>query len=274
MTHIFELTPEEKAERRQFVGGSEVKRIMDGDWFALWQEKRGLKEPDDLSGKLAVQIGRATEALNLEWFAMKTGFNVSNQQAKVIHPAVPFMRCTLDGWVEERRAVIDAKHTGGVSWKSRGDKTIEEVLQDYTPQLTHNALCTGAERGIISCFFGNDRWDFGEIEIDPFYAQALEDRVREFWSYVESGNPPPDAPAAIEAPKVPVKMREVDMAGSNAWAAHAAAWLANQGAAKLFDASVKELKALVEHDVGRAFGHGLEAKRNKAGSISFKRMED
>jgi len=271
--HSFDLTPEEKAERRRYVGGSEVRQIMDGNWFPLWQIKTGKAEPEDLSGKLPVQIGKATEELNLAWFQIKTGFNVSNMQAKLIHPTIPFMRCTLDGFVQDRNAVIDAKHTGAMSWKTKGEKTIEEVVQDYTPQITHNAQCAGAERGIISAFFGNDRWDFGEIEIDPFYAQALEERVQEFWSYVESGKPPPDAPGRIEAPAVPTKFREVDMKDSNSWAEHAGKWLETREASIAFDRSVKELKALVEPDVGRAWGHGVQVSRNKAGSLTFKRME-
>jgi hypothetical protein len=32
----------------------------------LWQEKRGDIEPEDLSGNLVVQLGKATEQLNRE----------------------------------------------------------------------------------------------------------------------------------------------------------------------------------------------------------------
>jgi hypothetical protein len=51
----------------------------------LWQEKRGEVEPEDLSGNLIVQLGVATEALNV-------------QRHK--HSGLGWMAATLDGRVE------------------------------------------------------------------------------------------------------------------------------------------------------------------------------
>jgi len=58
-------------ERRFFIGGSDARIIMGGDETALvrlWQEKRGEVGPEDLSGKLVVQLGAATEELNRSWY--------------------------------------------------------------------------------------------------------------------------------------------------------------------------------------------------------------
>jgi predicted phage-related endonuclease len=55
---------------RPFIGGSDARIIMGPDAGALlrlWREKRGELEPQDLSGNLIVQLGRATEALNRTW---------------------------------------------------------------------------------------------------------------------------------------------------------------------------------------------------------------
>src|SRR5262249_45628228 len=60
------------AERRFFIGGSDARIIMGSDEAALvrlWREKRGEAEPEDLSGNLIVQLGRATEELNRSWYA-------------------------------------------------------------------------------------------------------------------------------------------------------------------------------------------------------------
>jgi hypothetical protein len=51
-------------QRRFFVGGSDARIIMGGDEAALvqlWREKRGEAEPEDLSGNLIVQLGRASD---------------------------------------------------------------------------------------------------------------------------------------------------------------------------------------------------------------------
>jgi predicted phage-related endonuclease len=52
---------------RAFIGGSDAPIIMGDDEGALvrlWREKRGEAEPEDLSGNLIVQLGRATEEVN------------------------------------------------------------------------------------------------------------------------------------------------------------------------------------------------------------------
>ena len=54
-------------DRTKGIGGSDAKKIVDGSWHDLWLEKTGRKEQDDLSEILAVQIGIATETLNLDW---------------------------------------------------------------------------------------------------------------------------------------------------------------------------------------------------------------
>ena len=51
------------ADLRSFIGGSDARVIMGNDEAALvhlWREKRGEAEPEDLSGNLVVQLGRAT----------------------------------------------------------------------------------------------------------------------------------------------------------------------------------------------------------------------
>ena len=59
-------------DRTTFIGGSDVVRLVNGDWENLYLEKIGEKQPDDLSDNLQVQIGLATEQLNVEWFVKIT----------------------------------------------------------------------------------------------------------------------------------------------------------------------------------------------------------
>ena len=54
-------------DRTQGVGGSDAKRIIDGDWHTLWLEKTKRVEQVDLSDVLPVQMGIITEKLNLDW---------------------------------------------------------------------------------------------------------------------------------------------------------------------------------------------------------------
>jgi hypothetical protein len=58
--------------------------------------------------------------------------------------------------------------------------------------------------------------------------------------------------------------------GNNAWASAAHDWLETKQPAKLHALACTALKALVEDDVALDFGHGIEARRSKAGAITIR----
>src|SRR5438128_7036672 len=100
------------ASRRGFIGGSDARIIMGDDETALlrlWREKRGEAEPEDLSGNLIVQLGKATEDLNRRWYEVNTGQVIKEIQRRVKHPVIRWMAATLDGVVEASGAVFEAK---------------------------------------------------------------------------------------------------------------------------------------------------------------------
>lgn len=255
------LSADAKTARLSCLGGSDANTIMSGDEeriLALWQEKRGEREPEDLSDNLAVIMGSFTEPLNAAWFEKQMGLKVDRRGEVAQHAERAFMRCTLDGTAGG--AVWEAKHCGAFVKP-------DEVQTRYLPQLTHNMLCTGLEVAYLSVFFGSNKWECFRVDLDPMFAADLMEAERRFWECVQSGEPPVAVKAAVPLPE---KLREVDMTGSNAWASFASDWLANQKAAKTFDTAAKELKALVEADVGKAFGHGIQISRSKAGALTIK----
>src|SRR5271154_4699399 len=90
-------------DRRSFIGGSDARTIMGDDearLVRLWQEKRGEIEPEDLSGKLIVQLGTVTEDLNRRWYERNTGQAVRDVQRWIQHPVLKWMAATLDGLVD------------------------------------------------------------------------------------------------------------------------------------------------------------------------------
>ena len=253
--------------RRLGIGGSDANVILSGDSDrvrALWEEKLGLREPEDLTWVLPVQMGSATEDLNAAFYTHATGRQVSSRNHSVTRDDRPFMRCELDGMTYTASgddAVFEAKHVNAFS-------SIEDVVQRYMPQLHHNMHVARVRHAVLSVFIGTQKHEIFEVEMDDFYLAALLDAEQAFWRCVETetvpeGCEPPAPPVAFE------KMREVDFSGSNEWASNALDWLANRDAAKTFEKSGKALKALVEPDVGLAYGHGLRIKRSKSGSLTI-----
>src|SRR5690349_9161170 len=111
-SHVFTTSERSISDRQHFIGGSDARIIMGGNEDALirlWQEKRGEAKPVDLSGELIVQLGLATEELNLSWYERQSGHRVGHRQARKSHPSIVWMAATLDGLVEETGAVFEAK---------------------------------------------------------------------------------------------------------------------------------------------------------------------
>ena len=95
---------------------------------------------------------------------------------------------------------------------------------------------------------------------------------RAFWRAVSSGEPP--ALFHAEPPRARIEAVKVaDMTSSNAWASFAATFRNTRPAYLEHERSKAELKALMPEEVKEAIGHGVRAKRSKAGAVSFDVLE-
>jgi predicted phage-related endonuclease len=254
------------ADRRQGIGGSDANIILSGDperVLALWREKRGEGAGDDLASVLPVMLGQWTEAFNRQWYVKVTGLIVGDAGSTWTSQAHRWRRATLDGLVEAKRAVWEAKHVSAFAKP-------EEVLARYMPQLQHNMAVAGVESAVLSVLYGNHRWEAYEVASDWLYQDELLVAEQAFWTCVLSGEPP--VAASPPAPPKPVAWRELCLDGNNGWAVAAADWIENVDAARKHAAAVKALKEAIPEDVSRAWGHGLEARRSKSGAVSFKIM--
>jgi hypothetical protein len=138
------------------------------------------------------------------------------------------------------------------------------------PQLQHNMAVVGADRAVLSVIFGNHKHEIYEIAADWLYQLDLLEAEQQFWDCVQTGTEP--VPAPVPALPRPIGVREVCLDGSNTWAVAAADWLEYRTAAKTHAAACSAIKAQVEDDVARAFGHGIEAKRSKAGALTIREL--
>ena len=139
------------------------------------------------------------------------------------------------------------------------------------PQLQHNVAVAKADRAILSVIFGNSKYEMFEVAADWLYQLDLLKAEKAFWDAVLSGEPP----VVMEPPPAPrpIATREISLDGNNAWASAAADWIENGKAAKTHALACKTIKDLIEDDVSRAFGHGIEAKRNKSGAITIRGLK-
>jgi predicted phage-related endonuclease len=263
--------------RRNFIGGSDAKIIVSGDPAAmnnLALQKRGLRGGDDLSRVMYVQLGQWTEPFTLAWAERDLGVRFTRRGERVHAPRQPWMAATLDAYVEDYRGlgprVVQAKHVN--AWSK-----IDEVVETYRPQVTHEAHCLGAEGTLLCVLIGTSKLEILDVELDLPYLTDLIAAEERFWEAVQAGVNPAAVPMrASGRAKVThaVRVGERDMTGSNAWAVHAATWLATVEPAGKHEKATDELKKLVPADVAKAFGAGVTAKVAKNGAVRLSKTDD
>ena len=260
------LSDREHRIRAEGIGGSDANVILsrDADRIReLWLEKRGEASPPDLSDKLSVMLGCWTEAFNRQWYEQLSGEQVTDTGKSFECARYNWRRCTVDGLIQGGSAVWEAKHTSAFA---RPD----EVLERYMPQLQHNLAVTGHQQAVLSVIFGNHKFEIFEVAADWLYQIELLDAEQDFWDCVQTGR----EPVGVEPPPAPrpIGTREICLEGNNAWASAAFDWLAHREAAKTHASACTSIKSLVEQDVARAFGHGIEARRSKSGAITIREL--
>jgi len=138
------------AQRMGKLGGSDMKPLMDGNAQAvhkLWLEKTGQAIPDDLDDVWPVQLGSATEPLNVRWFERRQRMRISRIGDVVEHYAYDWAVCTLDGWVDELQCPLECKHVGG-------REPIEVIIERYQPQMQWQCEVTGSNQVALSVIMG------------------------------------------------------------------------------------------------------------------------
>jgi predicted phage-related endonuclease len=260
---------ESPQDRRHFIGGSDARIIMGQDEKALirlWQEKRGEVGPEDLSANLIVQLGLVTEDLNRVWYERNTGHAVTAVQTRVKHPVLSFMAATLDGMVTETGAVYEAKFM--LPWSFSEGAAAEK----YMAQLQHNMWVTNARTAALSIITGGGKWVEISVAADPLYQHLLLTAEKKFWRCVQFGDRPHLFGVVPPKPRIE-GVKVVDMAASNSWADFAALFCSTRSAFLEHERAKTELKGLMPEDAKEAFGHGVRAKRSKAGAVSFEMIE-
>jgi hypothetical protein len=256
-------------DRRLFVGGSDARIILGQNEAALlrlWREKRGEIEPEDLTGNLIVQLGVVTESLNRHWFERNTRQTLRDVQRRIRHPVIRWMAATLDGVVVETEAVFEAKFMLPWSFSEEG------AAEKYMPQLQHNMWVTNLKLAVLSIITGGGKWVEVTIPADSLYQHLLLTAEKKFWRCVETGEPP--RVFGVEPPRVRIEaVRVVDMSSSNSWAEFAGIFCRTREAYIEHERAKTELKALLPDDAKEGIGHGIRARRSKAGAISFDVLE-
>jgi predicted phage-related endonuclease len=261
-------------DRRGYIGSTDAKRILDGEWLTLWEEKTGRREPTDLRHVFRVQLGIATESFHARWVNDYSEFHNIEPQIYHEHPTYDWLRSHIDRWLVKQDTWLELKH-------SNDRQTSWEIAEYYVAQCAHHCLATSRSHGWISFIPGNQEPVLVKVEPPYQFIQELLELEKAFWWHIEADVAPEMLPmgtmnaAKKSALKVVVNaMRRVDMTGNNAWSDAAGRYIEGKDAAKKFERAKKDLKELVEKDVAEASGHGIVIKRDTRGALRFAGGDD
>ena len=142
-------SPEWLAFRRTGIGGSDAAAIIGKSHFKsnvdVWEEKKGLRKPDDISDKEQVKYGKAVEDLLLQMFALDNPEYEVTSNKKIVYRR-GFMFASLDGELVERATgelgIYEGK-TAEIHKKIELEKWNKRVPDYYYVQILHYLIVTG-----------------------------------------------------------------------------------------------------------------------------------
>lgn len=182
------LTEVQQRQRAGRLTASSVGVLMGGQRakiLALWRELIGdpSYQRPNLAGIWAIDLGNATEEINLDRYERKYGHEVTRRGEVVIHPQVEWASATLDGWVEATGSVIECKHVAG-------REAFETIIARYTPQMFWQMEVTATKHCIFSVIEGANAPRIHMVELDQQYADEMWRRARRFMECVQNLVPP------------------------------------------------------------------------------------
>ena len=261
--------------RQGFIGGSDARRIMEGDWHNLWLEKTGRAKSADLSENIAVQLGVATEDFNLDWFDkhhIANGYdNLARQrQYSDTYCGVP-CKGTVDAKLQDgSESIVEAKHT-------YERNTMESCIRQYMPQIQFYMRLADAKHCYLSVIFGNRRWEAVAVARDDTYIDNMMVHIAEFWKCVTSDTEPAvgKQPTSLTTDHIRVDdMVRRDASGDNEFISRAHDYIEAEGMAKSFESAKADLKAMVANDEREVYCDLLTIKRDKRGSLRISVKEN
>lgn len=176
------FTAEELIERRGFLGASEGgAAVGESPWYSrleLFQSKKGLAPPIETT--LPMMIGIALEPICLEMLERERGVTVEARQLVCVDTDRPWRRCTLDGYVRNESAIVEAKTSG--DYNGWGEQGTDEIPLHYLYNVTHSFICLpGAMKAIFPVIIGRS-FRIYEVQRNEELCKLVDQVESQFWN--------------------------------------------------------------------------------------------
>lgn len=283
-------------DRSTYIGSSDAKTILSGDYDKLWREKKGLLPKPDFSENFAVQLGIVVEPFHAEWTIRKLNEERGSREfAHSLHTLNTDAEGVATAAVQHFASAqthagailgshpdallkhiasstiwpLEVKHTGRFA-------SAEEAAQFYMPQLQHHMFCWGVDKMLFSVVIANEEPVRCWIGQSPEWIEHYVQKCDEFWGYMASDRAPSPRLYDTDAPVVPAKIADSvpingfkrrDISTDNRAQSLIPEFLETKRAAKRHDDIKEELKAMMAKDENELYSPALTLKRDARGAI-------
>ena len=178
--------------RMSGIGGSDVAVIMGHNpWkkpYALYCEKVGLVEPEDLSDNEAVEWGIELEPSVAKKFCEKSGKKVK-RWGTVCNPAAPWQMANFDRLIVGEECGLECKTANAFKQEEwEGDN----VPDAYYCQCQWYAHLSGFEGWWIACLIGGQHFEYKYIPRNDAFIAEMVEKVTDFWENHVLAKVPPE----------------------------------------------------------------------------------
>jgi putative phage-type endonuclease len=195
----YESREEWLAIRRMGLGGSDAGPATGlskyKTRYRLYGEKRGEIPEDDLSDKLAVELGNRLEATVADMYADRTGRKLHRVNEVLRLRELPHMFVNLDRRVVGERRCVECKTsgivTGHVSDEWGPDRS-DQVPSNVYAQAEHQLAVTGYDTCDVPALLGDGLgFRIYTIGRDETMIANIIKLEADLWDRIQRGDPPP-----------------------------------------------------------------------------------
>lgn len=257
-----ESTREQWLERRRAgIGGSDAPVILGlSPWkspLALWSEKVGLVQPDDIGDREYVEWGNILEAPIATKYAKITGRTLIDHGRFHIfqHPDRAWQICTIDREI----LPIDDRGPGDLSIKTAGAFRAHDWEEEpplmYQAQLNHELMVRDMLWGSFAVLIGGQKFRWCDQDRNEKLCSLILEREEEFWDRVQREDPPA-ADASDSTKEVLLRLYPRDTGESIALPGDASEWAerwaALKTAIKQAETDLQEVENKIKAAIGNA----------------------
>lgn len=194
------LTPEQKQERRNGLGGSDIGAVVlqynyDFPLTYLTPLEVYLSKVDDSYVKNTnncMKFGNIIEEFLIKMFTEETGLEVTTGHDTKYSEEHPHLLANIDGFIPSENAVLEIKNVDPSKAYLWGPEDSDEIPEAYLLQVAHYVHVYNADRAYIAAYFGGSRFKIYVYERNMDLEGLLVKESTRFWNEHVIKRIPPD----------------------------------------------------------------------------------